>query len=318
MSDVNVHPHAFRHTIVGQLIEAGNSMELVSKFMGHSQVATTSQNYWVPTVTELHESLNNPFTGKVQQKAAEIEQTKQELDLVYEKLELALSLLRKQNSIFRTAASNGSSAVEALQHFEMNVPNAEEILRAIVESTSSSISGVQSVATSRPPQGDPSLPTIAEGSDHMSERALSEMLEEQSDYTSERAPSEMLEEESNHTSERALCEMLEEECESDDLSEPGASGKDSDEASLDAGPQDVIGCRYFDAQLDADVESRDVSKSGMHHGPEAGDIENKPSTLSPYHESQGSCRKETEWAHAGATVASGTPSKEPPHKRTRR
>ena len=63
VTEVVVHPHAFRHTIVGQLVDAGNPMELVSKYMGHKQVSTTAVNYWVPTIVELQAQMNNPFTG---------------------------------------------------------------------------------------------------------------------------------------------------------------------------------------------------------------------------------------------------------------
>ena len=45
IKDINVHPHAFRHTIVGALIDAGNSMDVVSKYMGHANVSTAADNY---------------------------------------------------------------------------------------------------------------------------------------------------------------------------------------------------------------------------------------------------------------------------------
>ena len=141
--DVRVHPHAFRHTIVGELIDAGNSMELVSKFMGHASVETTAVNYWVPTTLELHEKMNNPFTGQFQQKARAAEEANEELQLVYEKLDAAMGLFHQLHGSLRASAAQGASAEDALRLFSLAVPEAGAILRGIAESTSASISGVQ-------------------------------------------------------------------------------------------------------------------------------------------------------------------------------
>lgn len=59
--DINIHPHMFRHTIVGKLMEAGNSIEIVSKFMGHKNVKTTADNYWVTDNRKILASIKNPF-----------------------------------------------------------------------------------------------------------------------------------------------------------------------------------------------------------------------------------------------------------------
>jgi len=61
ITQVRVHPHAFRHTIVGKLMDAGNKLEVVSKFMGHKSVQTTSQHYWLADIEKLCETMNNPF-----------------------------------------------------------------------------------------------------------------------------------------------------------------------------------------------------------------------------------------------------------------
>lgn len=151
ITDVVVHPHAFRHTIVGQLIDAGNSMEIVSKSMGHASLATTAVNYWVPTAFELHDKLKNPFTGQFQQSVKAADEAKEKLELVYDTLDAALKMLCQQNAVFRTAAANGASASDALQHFEALVPDAEQILRGIVESTSASMSATRSECTEHAP-----------------------------------------------------------------------------------------------------------------------------------------------------------------------
>ena len=68
VTDVNVHPHAFRHTLVSRLVSAGNSMDIISKFIGHSDVKTTSFFYWIPTATDLEKDLINPFAEDFNEK----------------------------------------------------------------------------------------------------------------------------------------------------------------------------------------------------------------------------------------------------------
>lgn len=63
----HVHPHAFRHTLVGTLMARGNSLETVSKFMGHNDSKTTSTFYWVPSATELNMQLQ-PAASEVRYK----------------------------------------------------------------------------------------------------------------------------------------------------------------------------------------------------------------------------------------------------------
>ncbi len=61
VTNLQVHPHMFRHTLVGKLVEAGNSMDVVARFIGHGDAKTTSHFYWVPTVEDLHKQMIDPF-----------------------------------------------------------------------------------------------------------------------------------------------------------------------------------------------------------------------------------------------------------------
>lgn len=140
VTEIEVHPHAFRHTIVGQLLEAGNSMEITSKFMGHARVDTTAANYWVPTIMDLHSQMNNPFTGTYQRRVAAADDMREELSEIRTKLDAALQLLCQQTGVFRAAASQDMTAHQALILFAEQVPNAEDIFRGIVEPTCASSS----------------------------------------------------------------------------------------------------------------------------------------------------------------------------------
>jgi integrase len=54
---VRIYPHAFRHTIVGELVEKGHNIDDISSWLGHSDSRTTSTHYYVPSVLEVHEKL---------------------------------------------------------------------------------------------------------------------------------------------------------------------------------------------------------------------------------------------------------------------
>ena len=88
-------------------------------------------------MTELYDKLQNPFTGRLQQQAETEEQLKQDNNILKVKLDTCLRLLRHQNVVFRTAAGNGESAEDALKQFQALAPDAETILRAIVETSAS-------------------------------------------------------------------------------------------------------------------------------------------------------------------------------------
>jgi integrase len=143
VKDVKVHPHAFRHTIVGNLIDAGNSMDKVSKWMGHSSADVTATHYHVPEIKDLHEKMNNPFTGQFQQKMKESEDLQRELELVYDKRDAAVQLFNQLVGCLRVSAAQNASAAYALKRFELAVPNAQLILAGIIESTSASMSDMQ-------------------------------------------------------------------------------------------------------------------------------------------------------------------------------
>jgi hypothetical protein len=73
VNDVRVHPHAFRHTLVGTLVSAGNSLDVIAKFLGHASAATTAQFYFTPTASQLEASLQNPFAARFQERESQKE-----------------------------------------------------------------------------------------------------------------------------------------------------------------------------------------------------------------------------------------------------
>jgi integrase len=57
----HTHSHAFRHTLVNHLMANGNKIENVSKFIGHSSVATTEQYYWTDNIQNIIPQMNIPW-----------------------------------------------------------------------------------------------------------------------------------------------------------------------------------------------------------------------------------------------------------------
>lgn len=54
----HVHTHAFRKTVVVKLMAEGNTLDNVSKFIGHSSSKVTATHYWTPTQSDLIKNMN--------------------------------------------------------------------------------------------------------------------------------------------------------------------------------------------------------------------------------------------------------------------
>jgi len=133
VTEINVHPHAFRHTIVGRLMDAGNSLEVVSKYMGHKSLDTTSTHYWVANVQELHESLNNPMTGSYQESARDDKLKDTEIEVLRKKKAKALEVICKTLGALDAVRTAGGSADDVLSRIKEDVPNMAEIIQIIAQ-----------------------------------------------------------------------------------------------------------------------------------------------------------------------------------------
>ena len=147
IAQVSVHPHMFRHTIVGMLMDAGNSIDVVSRYMGHGTSIVTGQHYWVSNIQQISDSLHNPLDGSHQEQLRREETENLELKLLYEKRNAAMQIIYKYNVILGQIADRDGSAQEVKAAIFEAMPNLEEMLRTINESVSStlSVSGGQSV-----------------------------------------------------------------------------------------------------------------------------------------------------------------------------
>jgi len=61
---IHIHPHAFRHTLVNNLMSMGNDIHNVSKFLGHSSISTTEQYYWTSKISDIVPNMTIPWLNR--------------------------------------------------------------------------------------------------------------------------------------------------------------------------------------------------------------------------------------------------------------
>jgi integrase len=61
LSGSHLHPHAFRHSFAHILLECGNTVDCVSKMMGHSSIKTTESYYLKESAAEVSKRSNVPW-----------------------------------------------------------------------------------------------------------------------------------------------------------------------------------------------------------------------------------------------------------------
>jgi integrase len=137
ITEVNFHPHAFRHTIVGKLMDSGNSSEAVSKFMGHASTDTTMRYYFVKTIDQLTEDLKNPFVQIIATDEEIKEERDDEIIRLEAKLDATLKILGVYNAHINTMTNRGSNDVIELQaNIFTEIPQLEKLMRGIEDSVS--------------------------------------------------------------------------------------------------------------------------------------------------------------------------------------
>jgi integrase len=141
---INVHPHAFRHTIVGKLIDAGNSIEIVSKFMGHKKVDTTMRHYWIQSAEAISKNIKNPFMATYHNAEEKKDAMDEALELSQRKVETALRIIQVYNTELATFCGETPAALELKDRIFEKIPNLAGLLSMMAES----LDGDESVCSS--------------------------------------------------------------------------------------------------------------------------------------------------------------------------
>jgi integrase len=130
---VTVHPHCFRHTVIGKLIKAGNSIELISKFMGHKNVGTT-EVYNISTVQELHTTINNPFHTNYTKRGMDTCTDTVATALLKSKKQKAMEIIYSYNMILSKCVDDNLSASDVRSQIFARMPDLQSILTMIDDS----------------------------------------------------------------------------------------------------------------------------------------------------------------------------------------
>jgi integrase len=139
----SVYPHLFRHTLVKVLEDSGNTMNEISKFMGHSNVDTTQKWYSIRTITDIVENMKNPFYDIQVSPQEQEEEYQDDLDRAHTKLETCVSVI---SGIMSMVCEEDRKKIYA------RMPNIDKVMRVIVDScagsTAQSAAGTEGATTS--------------------------------------------------------------------------------------------------------------------------------------------------------------------------
>jgi site-specific recombinase XerD len=147
ITDVIVHPHSFRHTLVGKLMDAGNSIDTVSKFIGHSDPEVTSKYYHIRSIEELSKDIKNPFHNIYKSKDEEREEERTEIEELQSRIDGALVILHTYDSIISECIEKGETASTVRDKVIDKMPNIKNLMRLIADSMADTNSVRSSLST---------------------------------------------------------------------------------------------------------------------------------------------------------------------------
>jgi integrase len=133
LTGVDVHPHAFRHTIIGRLIKSGNTIGKASRFLGHRTVLTTERNYWVTRNQELLAPAEDPFHEEHVTWDERYECRKLELTLLSRQIACGIEVIEILLEELVRAAQDDTTVSEVQKRICSNHPEIEEVISLLIE-----------------------------------------------------------------------------------------------------------------------------------------------------------------------------------------
>jgi len=133
----HTHSHAFRHTLVNHLMATGNKIENVSKFIGHSSVATTEQYYWTDNIQNIIPQMNIPWLTNKNRIAYPEDISSEDEEIEDLSTEMLVNILLTYHSVI----SN-----EQKMQIQERIPNISDIFKNLCDySIASTTNSVESV-----------------------------------------------------------------------------------------------------------------------------------------------------------------------------
>ena len=123
-------------------------MELVSKFMGHSNTHTTSTNYWLTNVQQLANTMNNPFMASYHTEEAKKEAYVEALEDAQLKIVTSLKIINIYNQELAKYSIEVPDSGELVKRIRTRIPNLANLLDNIARSEGDASTTSASVASS--------------------------------------------------------------------------------------------------------------------------------------------------------------------------
>lgn len=133
VTNVNVQAHTFRHTLVGKLMDSGNNIETVSKFIGHTSVDTTMTYYWLKNISDLSKEINNPFTQTILSPEEIKEEKDSDIEMLNKKIDTCFQIIGLYKEEIYKA--------ESLETLKENLTKNKDEINKILEYIAGSVSG---------------------------------------------------------------------------------------------------------------------------------------------------------------------------------
>ena len=142
---------------MSKLVDAGNSLDIVSKFMGHKSTETTSKHYWTVSVQELNDKMKNPFAGRFQERHDAMEAEREELQLANTKTRKRLEIINRYNVVIGAVAKKNGLASEVQDAILDTLPGLEGLLKLL----NASVGGCDAETERSESEGDGPAPPPA-------------------------------------------------------------------------------------------------------------------------------------------------------------
>jgi integrase len=141
VTDVAVHPHAFRATLVGSLMESGMPLNDVSAFMGHRSTSTTMRDYWLTDVVDLVAKMNNPFGLEGECEPEGSVEHDEDIQLCQIKLRKIGEIIKTYEKHLEVGVGNGCSAADVQRKIASANPDLTKLIELLGESEDESDEG---------------------------------------------------------------------------------------------------------------------------------------------------------------------------------
>ena len=116
-------------------MDTGNSSELVSKFIGHTNTDTTLKYYWIKNIEDLAREINNPFLSTYKDEDEKKADYIEELVASKKKIDTLLEIIHIYNLEIQSSIEKTENALNVKNNIFNKIPDLEKLLQIVVDST---------------------------------------------------------------------------------------------------------------------------------------------------------------------------------------